>query len=68
MQATVRRAAEQGEADAQFVLGTCYLYGVGITQDKTEAVKWLQKAAKQGHEKAKKVITEINKQEGSGMK
>ena len=62
-----RKAAEQGDADAQFVLGVCYLEGVGITQDKTEAMKWLQKAAKQGHEKAKKGLTEINKQERSEL-
>ena len=53
-----RKAAEQGYADAQYMLGLCYC----VKQDKPEAVKWLQKAAKQGHEKAKKALTEVSNQ------
>ena len=44
-----RKAAEQGDADAQFNLGVCYEYGYGITQDSTEAVNWYRKAAEQGN-------------------
>ncbi len=43
-----RKAAEQGDADAQYQLGKCYDYGRGVTQDFTEAVKWYRKAAEQG--------------------
>ena len=44
--------AEQGDADAQFVLGVMYKNGQGVTQDYKEAVKWWRKAAEQGYAKA----------------
>lgn len=34
-----RKAAEQGNAKAQFNLGNCYDNGEGVAEDKTEAVK-----------------------------
>ncbi len=43
-----RKAAEQGDADAQFILGVSYESGDGVAQDKAEAVKWFRKAAEQG--------------------
>lgn len=43
-----RKAAEQGDARAQFYLSHCYAYGRGVSQDYSEAVKWLRKAAEQG--------------------
>ena len=43
-----RKAAEQGNATAQYNLSTCYAKGEGVTQDIEEAVKWLRKAAEQG--------------------
>ena len=42
-------AAEQGDARAQYRLGTCYYNGLGIKQDGKEGVKWYKKAAEQGH-------------------
>ena len=44
-----RKAAEQGEADAQSRLGTCYFNGYGVTEDHAEALRWFRKAAEQGH-------------------
>ena len=44
-----RKAAEQGDADAQNVLGEMYYYGRGVAQDPPQAVFWFQKAAKQGN-------------------
>ena len=41
-------AAEQGNAEAQFYLGTCYYKGEGVEQNYSEAVKWFRKAADQG--------------------
>ena len=41
--------AEQGDAEAQFNLGSLYYQGWGVPQDYREAVKWLRKAAEQGH-------------------
>ncbi len=43
-----RKAAEQGDAGAQFNLGVMYGGGQGVPQDYAEAVKWFRKAADQG--------------------
>ena len=43
-----RRAAEQGYAPAQALLGDRYLNGIGVPQNDDEAVKWFRKAAEQG--------------------
>jgi TPR repeat protein len=47
------KAAEQGDAEAQFMLGQRYQRGSG------EAVKWFTKAAEQGNENAKKELEEL---------
>ena len=44
----VRTLAEQGDAKAQYALGTMYRDGQGVTQDHTEAVRWWRSAAEQG--------------------
>ena len=44
-----RKAAEQGNAAAQYNLGYCYQYGQGVEQNYQEAVKWYRKAAEQGN-------------------
>ena len=45
----MRKAAEQGQADAQAYIGSCYYYqGNGVSQDYAQAVYWLRKAAEQG--------------------
>lgn len=41
--------AEQGNAAAQFNLGSLYYQGRGVPQDYSEALKWTRKAAEQGH-------------------
>jgi len=47
-----RKAAEQGDAGAQYNLGVMYKNGQGVKQDHAEAVRWLRKAAEQGHANA----------------
>ncbi|MEI2727131.1 MAG: tetratricopeptide repeat protein [Verrucomicrobiota bacterium] len=47
-----RRAAEQNDATAQYVLGGCYYNGRGILIDYVEAYKWNALAAAQGNEDA----------------
>lgn len=42
------KAAEQGNAVAQFGLGFIYANGKGVPQNYTQAVYWYQKAAEQG--------------------
>ncbi len=41
-------AAENGDANAQNMLGMCYCNGYGVVYDYEEAVKWYKKAADQG--------------------
>lgn len=47
-----RKAAEQGDANAQNNLGEMYQNGQGVIQDYKEAVTWYRKAAGQGHASA----------------
>jgi len=47
------KAAEQGNADAQYYIGAMYAVGVDVPKDRAEASKWFRKAAEQGHENAK---------------
>ena len=42
------RAAEGGDAEAQFNLGVEYSNGTSVPKDRSEAVKWWRKAAEQG--------------------
>ena len=46
---TLRKAAEQGNADAQYDFGVLYADGEGVPSDSAEAAKWYRKAAEQGH-------------------
>ena len=41
----IRRAADQGDASAQFNLGLMYATGRGVPQDAVEAVAWYRQAA-----------------------
>ena len=44
--------AEQGNAEAQFFLGSMYDLGQGVPQDYKEAVRWYRLSAEQGHANA----------------
>ena len=44
----LRKAAAQGDADAQFNLGLMYDMGEGVPENDAEAVHWFRKAAEQG--------------------
>ncbi|MDR2220364.1 MAG: sel1 repeat family protein [Methylobacillus sp.] len=44
----LRKAAEQGNVDAQLELGWMYENGKGVPQDYKEAITWYRKAAEQG--------------------
>ena len=59
-----RKAAEQGHADSQNMVGRYLEEGwANVTKNEKEAVEWYLKAAEQGHEKAKKVVANIKKRE-----
>ena len=48
-----RKAADQGDAVAEFLLGNQYANGKGVPQDYSEAMIWFQRAVGQGHAVAK---------------
>ena len=50
------KAAEQGNAEAQYFVGNCYSNGDGITENKKEAAKWYRKAAEQGDTKSQYLL------------
>lgn len=43
-----RKAADQGDADAENALGTMYRMGDGVERDRDEALRWYHKAARGG--------------------
>ena len=47
-----RKAADQGNAFAQYKLGVMYSEGRGVPKDEREEVSWYRKAAEQGHAQA----------------
>jgi TPR repeat protein len=49
-----RKAADQGNADAQFFLASCYDAGAGVPRDYAQGAKWWRKAAEQGNAAAQK--------------
>jgi hypothetical protein len=55
----LRPLAEQGDAKAQFELGSMYAKGKGVPVDTQEAVKWYHKAAEQGHVWAQYSLAQI---------
>ena len=54
--ADLRSRAEQGDADAQFELGSMYYWGEGVPADNAESVRWYQLAAEQGHTRAQLIL------------
>ena len=54
--ASVRRCAEQGDAQAQFNLGLMYDMGDGVPQDDAEAVRWYRRAAEQDFANAQTLL------------
>ena len=52
----VQKAAEQGLAEAQNVLGVMYARGKGVAQDDKQAAAWYRKAAEQGDANAQGLL------------
>ena len=50
----VKKAAEQGLAEAQYNLGFMYATGEGVPEDDIQAYAWISLASAQGAENAKK--------------
>ena len=51
------RAAEQSHIEAQFMVGTFHLLGLGTPFNETEGMKWLKLAGSQGHQGAHRWFT-----------
>ncbi len=51
---------EQGDADAQLLLGRMYDKGKGVPKDFVEASRWYPKAAEQGHAVAQTHLVAIS--------
>src|SRR5579871_4636489 len=49
-----RHVADEGHVKAQYNLGVAYARGIGVPQNKSEALKWWKLAAKQGHPEARR--------------
>jgi len=45
----IRKAANQGLAQAQCILGGAYAVGMGVAKDNVQAEQWYRKAAEQGN-------------------
>jgi hypothetical protein len=55
----VRTLAEQGDAEAQFVLGSMYRDGQGVEKDLEETLRWWQRAAELGNVDAQFALGDI---------
>ncbi len=53
-------AADGGNVDAMYEMGVSFDLGIGLPIDEFAAEEWYRKAAEHGHEKAKKIIEEMD--------
>ena len=61
----ISKVAEQGNAEAQTMLGLMYSRGDGVRQNHLKAMRWCRKAADQGHAEAQvQVAAMYNRGEG----
>lgn len=64
--------AEQGNADAQLILGKMYMLGQGVAMDSDLAIKWFKAAAAQGDSEAEFFLGSLyllpQKDVGEGLK
>lgn len=54
------KKAEQDYVHAQYMLGACHFNGIGLPQNRMEAVKWFQKTAELGFVPAKFMLGRCN--------
>jgi len=56
----LRTLAEQGNADAQSLLGVMYRRGQGVTRSSVRAFVWFSRAAARGNAKAKTELRKVS--------
>ena len=64
-----RKAADQGDEEAQFNLGAIYANGQGVPRSFPEALRWLRKAHAQGYEQAAgaiEMVLQMQRQQQQG--
>lgn len=52
------KAAKQGLPDAQYLMGVIYAEGIGVEEDDSKAIAWLEKAIAQGQKDAEHYLKE----------
>ena len=55
-----KTAAENNDAESQYMLGGIYLNGLGVEKNNTEAAKYFKLAADQGHQNAKLYLMSLS--------
>ncbi len=60
-QAWLERAAQHGNAEAQYELGNAFREGMGVVQDYEHAMKWLQLAAASGNGDAQYALGQMHR-------
>ena len=63
--AMYRKAAEQGDAQSQLILGSMFEEGLGVPKNLGESAVWYRKAAEQGSQAARKRLDELNSSRGN---
>ena len=54
------QAASAGHRDAQYGLALLFLAGKGVMESRHEALRWMQRAAEQGHADARRFVAGVN--------
>ena len=62
-----RKAAEQGKADAQYVVGAMYYTGNSVPADARTAVSWFRRAAARGHAEAQHALALMYRYHRGGL-
>ena len=60
-----RKAAQKGDAKAQYNLGSSYVEGDGVRANRRLGAVWLKKAASRGHKKAEKELRALESAQAS---
>lgn len=55
----MKEYAEQGNANAEYFMGYCYIAAQGVEKNFKTAKEWLKKASEHGHPKAKQLMKEL---------
>jgi len=54
-----REAAQEGDAEAMYWLGACYLKGEGVRKNSSQAIHWLLRAEEEGYADATALLADI---------